>query len=119
MKCYTYMSCQETDHIEGGSVWIAFVEVEDAQNFLNFVTDYDAEDGSLYQRILGERIHEKNWYYQPEMSDFFTDTWEQAQCGVTGFNFSMSVYFPVSDLETVYAGMREWNTHLRNKPTPA
>jgi hypothetical protein len=111
----TILSCQEN---RPGWVWIAFETVADAEAFLNLVTQYEEDCDSLYNRIRhgwdrNNRPVEGFWEYNVHPSDLSVEQWENSDgcldekpTGPVEFCFSLSVRFPVSDLQTVLNRVR-------------
>lgn len=121
---FTYLSCQE--HGVTGKVWLAFLFVTDAEQFLNAITVHDRRAGSLWRRMndwyfgmFGDHSEHVrrgalgggDWEYHVAVSDAAFDEsrtkWRRR--GSPDFRFSLSVLFPRSDLPTVLVRMREFN----------
>ncbi len=105
LQIRTVNSCQ--DNVPRGFVWIEFAYASGAERFLTFVAEYSEDPYSVYRRMYGDTTAPKGWRYRPHLEDFgvdiavINDTVSETFEGSHGFNFSMSVRFPRSDLKYV------------------
>jgi hypothetical protein len=104
----TLNSCQ--DNVPKGFVWIEFRSALEAERFLNFVSEYSEEPGSVYDRMTREwgDATALDWIYTLNLSNLGVEhdpvSDDEILPRFTGrhaFHFSMSVRFPRQDLEFV------------------
>jgi hypothetical protein len=107
----TNMSCQNNR----GKVWIDFFCAFDAEEFCNHVAEYSDEPDSVYQRMNGGLLGgdpNYGWEYDIHPCDHgLSYEWEEDEFGEEDpiesfdgehtFIFSVSVRFPIEDLEHV------------------
>ena len=100
----TVMSCQETSP---GIAWIEFASVDDLSTFVNIVAHYEAGADTLYNRInyqLTGEMSAPEWEYQLNPMDLNECDFYQ---GATDIEFSIGVYFPVSDTPVILERLSE------------
>jgi hypothetical protein len=94
----TMMSCEEVDP---GIAWIEFDSIEDLRGFVNLVADYEDGADTLYNRInnqLAGDLSAPPWEYQLHLRDLNACA---SYMGPTYVEFSVGVYFPVSDIPVI------------------
>jgi hypothetical protein len=110
----TFNSCQ--DNVPKGFVWIEFGSVYDAEQFLNYVSEYSEESESVYCRITRKwgDTTDLDWQYATHIHDFGVDeeltdddAFLETFTGKHEIHFSMSVRFPHSDLLFVEGQIRK------------
>jgi hypothetical protein len=103
----TIMSCQKGAY---GFVWLNFVDTEDAGEFLNIVAEYSRDSDSLYKRMFGrDAENPKSWIYKFHAEDYNlvqylneeADAFDEYHEGQPCFFFTVSIWFPPSDLPAV------------------
>lgn len=116
----TINSCQNNH----GRVWLEFASALDAEIFLNTVAAYEDDFDALYNRIRGawspaDQVEDDGWRdqqawsYEASPIDQSVDEVETAEgeieeyvTGPADFTFSISVRFPLSDLQSVVDRLR-------------
>jgi hypothetical protein len=110
----TNLSCQNNK----GKVWIDFFSAVDAEEFLNYVAEFDRSEESMYQRMGGTVFGGGNndqwydWQYDIHCEDYavsYPNMDEEPDAddlvmefdGEHAFIFSVSVRFPTEDLTRV------------------
>jgi hypothetical protein len=101
-------SAQKAAH---GFVFLQFPTVLDATEFLKTVApEYDPEDHSLYERVLGHYADCKKWVIKSRLVDYHRieilnedGTIDVSHRAKPCLGFTVSVWFPPSDLPAVMA----------------
>ncbi len=117
----TFMSCQEG---RDGFVWLNFETAKEAEKFMDIVADdYDPVPGSMYQRMVGPVHHPDNWFYNTHADDWHLimgdDQTEEEHLGQPDFVFSLSIWFPPSDLPAVMEKLIAYRKAKRKQVSPA
>ena len=105
----TMMSCQEA---LPGIAWIEFPEVKEILRFLNMVTLFEPGIDTLYNRINPTLTGAKSapdWEYQFNLLDNLADEEEQVVAGLTVFDATVGVFFPVTDMPVLIDRLRIFN----------
>ena len=104
----TVMSCEET---RPGIVWIEF-PLASAQRFLEIVSQYNPNTGSLYWRAL--RLGDNPWTYDLHPEDWNRVEWlnerdeiEHKHVGAARISFDVSIRFPRSDIPEIVTRLGE------------
>ena len=114
------ITCNSCEKTRDGLVWIEFIDTNCTERFLGIVARYEEETGSLYNRIRGKWVPDSGvlegaWRYRSDVEDFAVKETEvngeitEAYSGPSQFLFSMSVYFPPSDLPAVVDRLKSHN----------
>lgn len=111
LNIMTVLSCE--NNVPDDFVWIEFMSVTDAEEFLNIAAgSYSDDVHSMYNRIRqawseNDDDDDDFWLYNVNIddmnvsADIIDDCVEEKSSGKPEFNVFMSVRFPLTDLEEV------------------
>jgi len=107
---HTVMSCQE-EYRE--TAWIEFSFVDELEQFVNIVAEYDDNSHSMYARIGGHSCSHapvKSWSYSLSPLEMGNDGEDEA--GPVNFGFTASVFIPHHDIPILVERLAAYNRRL-------